>query len=178
MPVCAVADRRDGSYTARMRLPFLVLFLAACNEPGHSLPDAAMHVPLVDASPNACADDSVFEPNQTIATAWPTPVGTTLDSIAIAGLAICPASDTDHYGVSIATPRSIRATVSWDSGAPVRISILNAAGTSIMDGVPAGALASRACISNAPAGKYYPLVQTGNGTTNNYRLTIDLVPGC
>jgi hypothetical protein len=137
-----------------------------------------MDVPLTDGPTQACNDDDVFEPNQTIATAWATPVGTTRDSLAIAGLAICPASDVDHYKVSIATPRTIRAIVSWDSGAPVKIAILNAAGSPVANGAPAGELSSRACIPDAPPGDYFSLVQTGNGMTNNYRLQIELVPSC
>lgn len=162
-----------------MRLPsVLLLFAPACTGSGQSPPDDAIHVSTTDGPTQACADDDVFEPNQTIATAWPTPVGTTRDSIAISGLAICPASDVDHYKVSIATPRTIRATASWDSGAAVKIAILNAAGTPVANGAPVGALATRACLPNAQSGDYFPLVQTGNNTTNNYRIEIELVPGC
>jgi len=136
-----------------------------------------MHVPLGDAPTNACADDSVFEPNQTLGTAWPTPVGASVDSIAIAGLAICPASDTDHFRVTLSTPRSLVAIASWDSGVPVKLSILDSTGSSIGDAIAMGMHATRICLA-LPAGSSYPIVQTGNNTTNNYRLELALVASC
>src|SRR5689334_3375066 len=99
LPVCAVAAPRAAAYTGRMRRLVLLVLSACTGGDGQRPPDALHEGP--DAAAGACADDSVFEPNDTLATAWPTPVGKTRDAISIAGLAICPASDTDHYAVTL-----------------------------------------------------------------------------
>src|SRR5215813_9983198 len=55
------------------------------------------HVP--DGGNGNCADDSALEPNDTIQTAFQTPVADTKPSLVFAGLAICPAGDKDTYSI-------------------------------------------------------------------------------
>jgi hypothetical protein len=156
-----------------MRRLVLLLLPACIGGDGQRPPDEGP-----DAAQGACADDGVFEPNDTVAMAWPTPVGKTRDSIAISNLAICPATDVDHYGVVLSVPRSLAARVTWAGGSPVTLAILDGAGTPLVVGSP-GNVFQRVCIPNAPAGSYVPVVQTGDGSTSaTYQLAIDLVPSC
>lgn len=156
-----------------MRRLVLLLMSACTGGDGQRPPDAMEGLP-----PGTCADDSVFEPNDTIAAAWPTPVGKTLDTIAIAGLAICPATDADHYEVVLSSPRSLAARVTWPGGSPVSLALLDAAGAPLVIAAPGGAF-ERVCIPNAPAGTYYARVQTVDGSTSaTYQLQLDLPPSC
>ncbi|MBA3456228.1 MAG: hypothetical protein H0T42_24220, partial [Deltaproteobacteria bacterium] len=85
---------------------------------------------VVDAGPTGfqCADDSILEgagKNDTIQTAYATPVATQRKDISFAGLAICPEGDRDTYAVNIiAVNQNLEAVSSWDSGMPISISIL------------------------------------------------------
>ena len=56
--------------------------------------DASIDSPP-DAAPFVCNDDSPFEPNDTVQTAFATPIMATQGSVTYSSLAICPATDQD-----------------------------------------------------------------------------------
>jgi len=125
-----------------------------------------------------CLDDSGFGMNDTIGGAFQTPVAGTMMSMAVAS-SICPELDKDHYAVNVTVTNSnLEVITSWDSGMPVNISILNAAGTSIGNGTAMGDLAFRVCLPNLPIGTYYASAFAAGTVKNNYRLSIKIVPNC
>jgi len=131
-----------------------------------------------------CADDSSLEGgarNDTPQTAYQTPVDTQRLDLTLAGLAICPEMDKDNYAVTISAAnanKAIEVVVSWDSGQPLSMSILNAGGTSIGNGTANGEKSLRACVPNMPVGTYYGSVFATGSTKNNYRLSIKLLANC
>jgi len=131
-----------------------------------------------------CADDSSLEGgarNDTPQTAYQTPVDTQRLDLTLAGLAICPEGDEDNYAVTIGTAnanKAIEVVVSWDSGQPISMSILNAGGTSIGNGTTNGEKSLRACVPNMPVGTYYAAVFATGTTKNNYRLSVKLLANC
>ena len=98
--------------------------------------DVAIDAPP-DAAPFVCNDDSLFEPNDTYQTAFVSPVDGTQPSITYNSLAICPATDKDHYRVTIGTANSnLEALVTYGPGVDaVGMGILNAGGTAINNGI-------------------------------------------
>lgn len=131
-----------------------------------------------------CADDSSLEGsarNDTPMTAYQTPVDSQRLDLSLAGLALCPEGDKDNYAVTISTTQAnkyLEVVVSWDSGQPISMSILNAGGTSIGNGVANGEKSLRKCVENLPAATYYASVFATGSTKNNYRMTIKLLPNC
>jgi hypothetical protein len=129
-----------------------------------------------------CADDSPVEGsgrNDTPMTAYQTPVDSQRQDLSLAGLAICPAMDKDHYAVQLsAGNKGIEVIVTWESGQPVSMSLLNAGGTAIVNGTANGDKSLRACAPNLPMGTYYGAVFATGSTQNNYRLQIKVVAAC
>lgn len=134
-----------------------------------------------------CADDSSLEGgtrNDTPQTAYQTPVDTQRLDLTLAGLAICPEMDKDNYAITVssttvaANNNNIEVIVSWDSGQPLSMSILNTGGTSIGNGTMSGDKAIRACVPNMPAGTYFASVFAAGTTKNNYRLAVKLKANC
>jgi hypothetical protein len=133
----------------------------------------------IDVSTFQCADDSALGPNDSISGAFQTPVATQQQMLTLAGLAICPAGDKDHYKIEIpASGPNLQVIAQWDSGAPISVSILNAGGVSISNGVASSNTSTRACVTNLPAGTYYALAFAAAIVENNYKLTISIVPNC
>ena len=129
-----------------------------------------------------CADDSSLEGssrNDTPANAYQTPVDTQRSDLTLAGLAICPEGDKDNYAVTLSGPnKGLEVVVTWDSGQPISMSLLNAGGASIVNGTANGEKSLRACAANLPMGTYYGSVFATGMTKNNYRLAIKVVPNC
>jgi hypothetical protein len=139
------------------------------------LPDSGPSLP--DAPPFSCADDSATEPNDTLQTAFPTPVMEDLPMVSYASLAICPDSDIDHYRININQPNvTLRAEITHASQqGRLALEILNNSGTVIREGTPLGANADvlRADVPQIALGVYYVRVQaSGPGIRNNYSLAI------
>ena len=132
----------------------------------------------------SCADDSSLEGparNDTPQTAYQTPVDSQRLDLTLAGLAVCPAGDKDNYAVTVSAANAMKAIeviVSWDSGQPLSMSILNAGGTSIGNGTANGDKSLRACLPNMPMGTYYASVFATGSTKNNYRLSVKLLANC
>ena len=129
-----------------------------------------------------CANDSNLEGgtrNDTPMTAYQTPVDTQLSMISLADLAICPEGDKDHYAITLSQGnQAIEVTVSWDSGQPISMSLLNAGGTAIVNGTMTAERSLRACAPNMPMGTYYGAVFATGSVKNNYRMTIKILPSC
>lgn len=129
-----------------------------------------------------CADDSNLEmgngtTNDTISSAYATNVATIRKEITFAGLAICPEGDRDTYLVTTTTAnQNFEVVVEWTSGSPVSVSILNAGGTSINNGVSTGAMTIRAYAANLPVGTYYAQVYAAANVKNNYKMTFKVDP--
>jgi hypothetical protein len=134
--------------------------------------------PIVDGPPSGfqCADDSLLEgssKNDTIASAYATPVAQQRNDISFAGVAICPEGDKDNYLiVTTVAASNIEVITSWDSGMPVSVSILNAGGTSINNGTANGENSLRAFAANVPVGSYYANAYAAANAKNNYRISI------
>jgi hypothetical protein len=176
-----------------------------CNPDDMSCPDGYKCMPTAEATPRnvcvsgsglepdamqmgfPCADDSSLEGgarNDTPQTAYQTPVDTQRLDLTLAGLAICPEMDKDNYAVTVSAStvaggmNSIEVIVSWDSGQPLSMSILNTGGTSIGNGTSNGEKSIRACVPNMPAGTYFASVFAAGTTKNNYRLAVKLKANC
>ena len=138
----------------------------------------------VDSNNSMCADDSSLEPNNTIQTAWQTPVDSNgvKKTFTLASLAICPAGDKDTYSVTLSAMENLEALVEFDAaGATLQGSLLNTGGTPIANASPVTGMTGkiRAYAANLPAGVYYVQVYgpaSGALTTNNYKLTLNVTP--
>ena len=101
-----------------------------------------------------------------------------------AGYPHAASGDKDNYAVTVSAStvaggmNSIEVIVSWDSGQPLSMSILNTGGTSIGNGTMSGEKAIRACVPNMPAGTYVASVFAAGTTKNNYRLAVKLKANC
>src|SRR5262245_55641716 len=132
-----------------------VLLLAACEEHGASSPkDGATsggEETTMIPPDGPCIDD--HEPNDTLATAFPAGLPPAGGILAATGLAICPSNDSDHFSVEVGPNMSLAAE-STSNGAPLRLTILNAAGGPITTGAGVGAT-SKVCAPDIPAGTFF-----------------------
>jgi hypothetical protein len=128
-----------------------------------------------------CADDSNLEPNDSLATAYVTPVDMGaggFNTFNLAGLAICPAGDVDNYAFTISVDQENAViTMTYDtSGSPLQMSIKTGtgSGTAIINGAAVSGMPGvvKASPSNLPTGTYY--VDVFSSGTNNYSLDIDV----
>lgn len=162
-----------------MRFSVLAMVLVGCTEHGSGgpLPDSNPlgdgPIILVDAS-FTCVDDSAFGPNDSIATAFQTPVANAANEFA-AQASICPANDKDTYAISLPTQSSLRVITTWASGEPVTSSILNQGGTSLGNSVAMGTDTHCVCLNNLPAGTFFASVVAGTGVQNNYTVHISKI---
>jgi hypothetical protein len=137
---------------------------------------------IVDAAPVGfqCADDSILEgagKNDTIQTAYATPVATQRKDISFAGLAICPEGDKDTYTVNITAANSnLEAVATTESGQPVSVSILGSGGATLNNGTSSGPNSLRAYVANLPVATYYVQTYAAANVKNNYKVTITVTP--
>ncbi len=136
---------------------------------------------VVDAAPTGfqCADDSILEgagKNDTIQTAYATPVASQRKDISFAGLAICPEGDKDTYMVTITTMSNIEGISTWESGMPVSVDILGSGGARLGSSASAGEKSQRAYVANVPPGSYYVQTYAAANVKNNYKVTITVTP--
>jgi hypothetical protein len=132
----------------------------------------------VDASNLNCADDSSLEPNDSIQTAFQTPVATQKNSLMFAGLAICPAGDVDNYGITITVEKqNLEMIIEYDAGgADLQGAILGPNGTPIANAAQMTGVSGsrRAYAPNLPAGNYYAKVLGASTAIGNYKLTVNV----
>ena len=133
-----------------------------------------------------CDDDGTFEgtsKNDTISTAFDTPVAIQRSSVTFAGLAICPATDKDYYRVDFAaSTTTLSATVVYDdptvAGAgPLQMTIDNNTGAAVatatlVTGMP-NTISATVSMQPMASSPYYIQVQGDGVHQNNYKLTIN-----
>ena len=138
----------------------------ACLAAGGSLPDGG-------TSGFQCLDDT-FGQNDTIAGAFVTPVAGQNQMFA-ALTSLCPEADKDTYAITVSSPTTLKVSTTWESGMPINVSILNAGGTSIGNGVPKGTNGNCVCLKDLPQATYYASVFAGAQVKNNYRVEIKVI---
>ncbi len=136
---------------------------------------------VVDASISGfqCADDGILEgatKNDTIATAYSTPVASTKPDITFAGLAICPEGDKDTYKMDVSVVSDVEVITTWESGMPVSVSILGAGGATLVNGTSSGEKSLKAFAANLSAGTYYAQAYASATTKNNYKISLKVTP--
>jgi hypothetical protein len=136
---------------------------------------------IPDGGHGNCADDSALEPNETIQTAFVTPVADQKPSLTFAGLAICPMGDKDTYSIHVPVElQNLEVIIEYDpAGAALNASILNAGGVPIVNASPVTGMEGmiRAYGAHLPKATYYAQVTgpaSGSLLTNNYKLTINV----
>ena len=133
---------------------------------------------VVDAAVSGfqCADDSIIEKpdkNDTVGSAYVTPVASQRPEITFSGLAICPEGDKDTYQIQVTAANSnLEVITSWDSGMPISVSILNGSGASINNGTSSGEKSIRAYAANLPVGTYYAQAYAAANVKNNYKISL------
>jgi len=129
-----------------------------------------------DGSNLNCNDDSSIEPNDTTANAWVSPIPSTMSSVSLVQLAICPSTDKDlfRFGVEV-NGKNMKATVTTDvASGPLLLQVLNGAGATIANGTATSQTQIVVAVNNLAIGSYYVSVAAnGEGVENNY--TIDIV---
>ena len=139
---------------------------------------------IPDAGPDAhtgftCAMDGPLEPNDMLSEAYQTDVGLGAPMRIYGPISICPEGDKDLFQINITAPnQGVQIITRWDSGMPVYNSLLNAAGTSIANGLAMGTNALRACVANLPVGQYFAAASAATTTRNNYRIEMKIVAAC
>jgi len=135
-----------------------------------------------------CADDSQVEGpmgDETIATAFQTPVAINRMSVTFAGLAICPKTDKDFFRVDLTATQNLEAIVTYDDptkpgAGPLKMSIDNQSGAQLVSATTVSGTpnAIRAYAANLPmSSSPYYIEVAGDGTNeNNYKLDINVTP--
>jgi len=124
--------------------------------------DAAIDAVSIDAPPDAapfvCNDDSAFEPNDTLPTAFVTPINGTQASVTYSSLALCPATDRDYFRVTITAPNTnLEALLTYSPGVDsVGMSIVNASGAAINNGTSSTIPLTVAFNTSQVGGTYAP----------------------
>ncbi|HEY1557773.1 MAG TPA: hypothetical protein VGF94_23235 [Kofleriaceae bacterium] len=130
-----------------------------------------------DATSVNCHDDSALEPNDTIQTAYLTPVENREMRVSYAGLSICPGSDKDTYQVGIkGTGRTINATMVYEDGAALAITLFGADGTKLVDGAVTATDTASLMFAAPGIGNYFVQVSSPTGAENNYTLELGTSP--
>ena len=125
-----------------------------------------------------CNDDSAYEDNDTVGTAYQTDVAAGLLTRTFPLLAICPAGDIDHFEVSITVAsQDLELLVDYVSLTPLQASILNSGGVPIANAAPvSGQPRIRAFTPNLPVGIYFVRVYLPSTQSNNYSMTVTVTP--
>lgn len=126
-----------------------------------------------------CANDGDFEPNDTIAQAFHTPVASERMSIKFGPLAICPSTDKDIFSVDIVTEQqNLDVQITYDNGDPLQLAVVDQNDTIVTSGSATGtANTLEATVPNEPAGTAYvqvfgPATPGANNGENNYTITL------
>jgi hypothetical protein len=128
---------------------------------------------IPDAPPVNCADDSALEPNDTMQTAYATPLEGQLPMISYSGLSICPGTDIDTYIVDVtAAASSIDVEMTYEPGWPLTTTLLDVTGNKVADGAPKGENIVGMHFGDTVTGAYYVQVLSPTGHQNNYRIDI------
>lgn len=126
-----------------------------------------------------CADDSIFEgasKNDTIATAYATPVAGSKPEITFAPLAMCPEGDKDTFKMDVSVISDVEVITTWDAGMPVSVSLLGANGATLVNGTSNGEKSLKAFAANLAPGAYYAQAYASATTKNNYKISLKVTP--
>lgn len=122
-----------------------------------------------------CADDSAYEPNDTLAAA----TETTLPAFTLDGLAVCPANDKDAFKIVLAAQANVEVLITFDpNSTALKAELLNQGGVPIATGSGVAGMPGtvRAAQQNLPVGMYFGVVSgpnDGTAAVNNFKLTIN-----
>jgi hypothetical protein len=122
-----------------------------------------------------CNDDSAVEPNETIQSAYPTPIPDAADCTSMIKLAVCPSNDKDLFRFrASANGKNLRVHLATDlSQGMLDMKILNSAGAVIGNATQLDADNLEVKINNLAADVYYVQVSAHTtGIENNYGLDI------
>jgi hypothetical protein len=165
-----------------MKLGPLLVLLLGCTEHGQTPPgggdanDGSGSGSGSGSGGFVCNDDGAFEPNDTIGSAFVTPVATRSQSFSALAAICATSNDTDHYRLDVGANSAVEVVTSGERGSAVNVSLLDATGTAIANGAPLDSTTMRLCVPNLPAGTFFASVFAS--APNNYRLSIQIVPGC
>jgi hypothetical protein len=128
----------------------------------------------------SCAPNGTLGSNNSVATAYQTPVDSLRSSITYGVLSICPTGDQAFFAVDIVTTLpTLTATLAFTPlGDPLQLLLLNSAGAPVAMGSGTGVTLT-ASVANEPTGTVYVEV-TGPATPgsamgeNNYDLNISV----
>jgi hypothetical protein len=151
-------------------------------------PDAAPDTMALDAAVDGpsdasvddawqCNDDSEYEPNDTLGTAYPayTILGST---VTYQNLAICPGGDKDTFKVELAqSSQNFEILIDYGDGASLRGELLNSGGIAIaLSAATQTPRQARIFVPNLPSGTYYPRVLGAIPTVqNNYQIAFHVI---
>jgi hypothetical protein len=132
---------------------------------------------IPDALPVNCADDKAMEPNDSIETAFVTPLEESLIHINYNGLSICPGTDIDNYVIDVAGEgHSIDVVMTYQPGFPLATGLFDLNSTKVADGTPSGDDVVSLHYAATNSGAYYLQVTSPTGQENNYKLEITTTP--
>jgi hypothetical protein len=137
----------------------------------------------VDA-PYACNVEGAVTGNQSITTAYQTPVAIQRKNVTYATLAICPATEKDYFRVDLTGTQNIEALVTYDDpahgGVALQMAIVNGADVALVNATPVMAMpfTIRAFAANLPmaSSPFYVQVHSNGVGEDNYSLTINVTP--
>jgi hypothetical protein len=141
--------------------------------PADAPADVRVDAPL-DAFP--CNNDTAYESNDTVGTAYALPNPLPQNPYRLPSLAICPSTDKDIFVVTLPTMQELKADVTYGGGGVLSGALLNAGGTpiAIMTPLSGSPNTIETDASNLPAGQYFIEIYSTT-SANNYSLSISLL---
>ncbi len=127
-----------------------------------------------------CNDDSIVEPNETIALPFSTNIPGNQTQVELTGLAICPGTDVDIFsvGVDSASIGTLQTKIvhNTDFG-KLQLFVLDSEGQRISTATIAVGDPStlQTIVTDLEPGQYFIEVRSATASRNNYRLSVDLL---
>lgn len=132
---------------------------------------------IPDALPVNCADDKAMEPNDTLESAYATPIEVPLIHIDYSGLSICPGTDIDSYMIDVTgMGHSIDVKLTYEPGFPLAAALFDLSKTKVADATEGGENALTLHFAATNSGSYYLQVSSPTSHENNYKLSISTTP--
>lgn len=132
---------------------------------------------IPDALPVNCANDMSMEPNDTMDTAYATPLEVPLVHIDYSGLSICPGTDVDTYMIDVsASGHSIDMKMTYEPGFALVGALFDLNNTKVADSGSSGDNVVTLHYATTNSGSYYLQISSPTGHENNYKLSISTTP--